>query len=188
MLRADRALARDQADPLAALCVLATAADDVANVRTLVLREIDDQLAVFFSATSPKAAQIARGAPPQVLIYLPTQRLQYRLWTRPRMVSRALMETYWPLRPSAAKNLDWFYNLTSAQGAAITDRTTLRAAIAAAAADPRASQTVPPAGASGCFLDPHRIERLLLDDADPPHDRRLYELVGDAWRETVLVP
>ena len=195
LLRRDRALARERGDAMAALCVFATAANDIANVRTLVLRDIEEpagpvggRLAVFFSGTSPKATQLRATGQPQALVYLPSLGLQYRLWLRPEAVARALLEKYWPLRPVAARQLDWYYNLGTPQSGAIANRTVLRAAIAAAATDPRASLTVPPQGADGCFLNPDRIERLSLDDTDPPHDRCLYELVGGDWRASVLVP
>lgn len=187
-LRDDRALARTRSDPMANVCSFATVSRLGAEVRTLVLRDIGDQLAVFYSATSPKAKELSEQARAQALIYLPSVGVQYRLWLRPRQVARELLEKHWPLRPIAAKQLDWLYNLQTPQSAPITDRVALRAAITQVASDERASMTTPPPAAIGCFLDPDRIERLRLDDSDPPHDRRLYELVGEVWRETVLVP
>lgn len=187
-LRDDRALARTRNDPMASICSFATATSAGAQVRTLVLRDIDDQLAVFYSATSPKAKELTDQPRAQALIYLPSVGVQYRLWLQPRQIAREVLEKHWPLRPVAAKQLDWFYNLQTPQSAPVAGRGALRAAIAQAASNERASMTVPPTGAAGCFLNPDRIERLRLDDSDPPHDRRLYELVGKVWRETVLVP
>ena len=188
LLRSDRAIARQRNDAMANLCAFATATAGAANVRTLVLRDIDEALAVFFSATSPKARELGDGVRPQAVVYLPSLNVQYRLWLRLRPVPRELLEKHWPQRPIAAKQLDWFYNLHTPQSAAFADRAALRAAIADISTHEQASMTKPPKAAVGCFLDPDRVERLRLDDNDPPHDRRLYELVGATWHEAVLVP
>ncbi len=62
-LREDRARARALQDPYADLCALATV--DVRShpqVRTLVLRDLDNGLAVFVNATSPKWRTMNRVA------------------------------------------------------------------------------------------------------------------------------
>src|SRR5262249_11845986 len=55
----DRARAREARDPWANLCVLSTVdGRGIAQSRILVLRDLDQRLAIFVNATSPKHAQI----------------------------------------------------------------------------------------------------------------------------------
>ena len=194
----DRAQARAQGDAMANLACLATAADGQAAARMLVLRDIDDELALFYSDTSPKSAQLRNGARPELLIYLPSLNVQYRLAVRLRALPAALLNLHWQRRPEAAKRIDWFYNTVSAQSLPIASRAALQQAVAKNAHSGATSLSQPPPAAGGYFLDVQAIERLHIQDTDPPHDRRRYIRIGSTahaghpaqqeWQEQVLVP
>ncbi len=192
-LASDRAQARAQGDAMANLACLATAADGRAAARMLVLRDLGDELALFYSDTSPKAAQLNSGALPELLIYLPSLNVQYRLGVRLRAIPAELLTLHWQRRPDAAKRIDWFYNTVRAQSLPIESRDALKQAVAQNAQSAATSTTQPPPAAGGYFLDVHAVERLHIQDTDPPHDRRRYARVKtdgqpDQWKEQVLVP
>ena len=189
----DRAQARAQGDAMANLACLATAADGRAAARMLVLRDLGAELALFYSDTSPKAAQLGTGAMPELLVYLPSLNVQYRLGVQLRAIPTDLLTMHWQRRPDAAKRIDWFYNTARAQSLPIESRAVLQHALAQNSELPATSLTQPPPAAGGYFLDVSTIERLHIQDTDPPHDRRRYTRVAqagrpDEWQEQVLVP
>ena len=178
---------------MANLACLATAADGQAAARMLVLRDLGDELALFYSDTSPKAAQLNSGVLPELLIYLPSLNVQYRLGAQLRAIPAELLTLHWQRRPDAAKRIDWFYNTVRAQSLPIESRDVLKQAVAQSAQSAATSTTQPPPAAGGYFLDVHALERLHIQDTDPPHDRRRYTRVtqdgrADEWHEQVLVP
>lgn len=181
-LRADRQRARDAGDPLAGLCWLATGADGTASVRTLVLREVDGDFAIFTNASSPKWRQLQSGAQPELLVYLPSCRAQYRLRGVLTPIAAATMAQHWQQRPHWGRRLDHAYE-RQAQSSELATPDVLEA-IRSGTEAPSAM----PSGVRGLRLEPARIERLLLDDAQPPHDRRLWQRDGHLWREVLLMP
>ena len=106
-LHEDRARARALADPYADLCALATVdSRNHPQVRTLVLRDLENKLAVFVNATSPKWPGMGRVA---ALVFLASLSVQYRLNCATEPVSAELMGDNWQLRPEMPKKLDWLY-------------------------------------------------------------------------------
>jgi len=181
-LRADRQRARAAGDPLAGLCWLATSAGGAASVRTLVLREVDGDFAIFTNASSPKWRQLLSGAQPELLVYLPSCRAQYRLRGVLTPIAAATMAQHWQQRPDWGRRLDHAYE-RQAQSSELVSAELLDAIRACT----DAPSAMPP-GVRGLRLQATRIERLLLDDTRPPHDRRLWQHDGCLWREVLLMP
>ena len=181
-LREDRVRARALQDPYAELCALATVdSRNHPQVRTLVLRDLNDRLGVFVNASSPKWPSMERvGA----LIYLDSLGVQYRLNCTTDAVPAELVRASWQLRPDTPKRLDWFYEQRT-QSSELSDRDQLLEELAAGKIpDP----LVAPESARGLYLIPWQIERLDLNSGDGVHDRRRWRLEDGAWRERVLVP
>ena len=188
LLADDRAKARAQRDAMANLACLATASDGMAAARMLVLRDLDDGLALFWSDTSPKAAQLAAGTQPEVLVFLPSLNVQYRLGATLRALPDELLAMHWRRRPEAAKRIDWFYNTVATQGTPVESRDALKAAVAQATQHPAFSLERAPPAARGYYLDISRVDRMHIRDDDPPHDRRRFIRTASGWHAQVLVP
>lgn len=180
-LHADRARARGADDPMANLCMLATVGASKPEVRTLVLRDVEGRLGLFFNASSPKAREIRQSATVAVLVYLPSLSLQYRLRARLADIPAATVHTQWRLRPDVPKRMDWLYE-QRAQSSPVESRDALVASLGVDVPD-RA-----PTSAIGFYLVPETVERLDLGQANGVHDRRRYTLQGERWTEQVLVP
>ena len=179
-LRDDRARAGELGDAHANLCVLATVDSlNQPQLRTLVLRDLDDRLAVFVNATSPKWPSMRRVA---VLVYLESLGVQYRLDCDSEPVSASTVRTHWRLRPDIPKKMDWLYE-RHPQSSQFDSREQLLAALAALP-----EPTDAPDSARGLYLAPQRIERLNVNHASGVHDRRQWQLENGTWRERTLAP
>ena len=178
----DRASAREQGDGNANLCVVSSVdATGEPQARVLVLRDVDSRLAIFFNGSSPKASEFGLGNRISVLAWLPSLGVQYRISCRLEAMDPRIVRESWQLRPLAAKRLDWLYQ-RSPQGSVVDDRETLLAQLAQMESD------AAPANALGFFLDPERVDRLILDNDTGIHDRRLFERQDGAWRCQTLIP
>ena len=181
-LREDRVRARELRDPYAELCALATVdANGNPRVRTLVLRDIDERLAVFVNASSPKWPAMDRVA---ALVFLATLGIQYRLDCRTEPIPADTVHASWQLRPEMPKRLDWLYE-TRPQSSPLASREELLAELAAV---PLPDPLVAPDSARGLYLAPLEVERLDVNHASGIHDRRRWSLTEGEWRERVLVP
>ena len=178
----DRASAREQGDGNANLCVVSSVdATGEPQARVLVLRDVDSRLAIFFNGSSPKASEFSLGNRISVLAWLPSLGVQYRISCRLEAMDPRIVRESWQLRPLAAKRLDWLYQ-RSPQGSVVDDRETLLARLAQMQSD------TAPANALGFFLNPERVDRLVLDNDTGIHDRRLFERQDGAWRCQTLIP
>ena len=181
----DRARARSLEDPCASLCTLANIDEHGApQARTLVLRELEERLAVFINTTSPKWQALLAG-PVTLVVWLPSLQVQYRLGCATAVVPQELVHESWHLRPEPPKRLDWFYTHVQAQSSEVTSRDALLDALAALDAP---EPLTPPATAHGLFLEPQHLERLHLGQDNGVHDRQLFRREGVAWTVTTLVP
>jgi pyridoxine/pyridoxamine 5'-phosphate oxidase len=180
----DRARAFAAEDPAAALCVVATVDDRrQPQVRTLVLREVDDDLAVFVNATSPKWQQLGNGI--AVLTYWPSVQVQYRLSVTTEPVPQEIVAESWQLRPDPPKRMDWYYESGSQQSTHAGSREALLAGLG----DMRLDEPLEaPDNARGLYLKPYLIERLDLTQTNGVHDRVQYTLEQGEWVPTTLVP
>lgn len=186
MLTEDRARARELKDPCANLCTLATVdAAGHPQARTVVLRDIDDRLAVFCNETSPKWQQLELSASLAVVVWLPSLEVQYRLQCDSRPVPKQQLHGSWSLRPPAPKRLDWYYTRIQRQSSAIDSRQALLDGLAQLQLR---EPLVAPRTATGVFLEPTFIERLNLRVADGVHDRQAFRRIATGWRNFTLVP
>jgi pyridoxine/pyridoxamine 5'-phosphate oxidase len=186
-LLSDRSQAREARDPCANLCTLANIDEQgFAQARTLVLRELDAQLAVFVNTTSPKWQALCAG-PVSLVVWLPSIQVQYRLNCETAEIPQHQVHDSWHLRPDAPKKMDWFYSQVAAQSTPFGDRNKLLDALNDLDLPEPLSA---PATAHGVFLTPTRMERLFLGEDNGIHDRQLYQLneADDAWSCTTLIP
>ena len=186
----ERRRAAENNDPVAGLCWAANVDAGEAQVRTLVLRELDGRLALFLNALSPKWHSWQAQTLPLAL-YLPTLSLQYRLRCRVEAIDAGTVHASWQQRPPVPKQLDWLYPRRPQSGA-IESRQQLIDELSELG-----FPEVAPEHAAGLYLHPFEIDRLDLGTDNGVHDRRLYRLQDphDAgpqgvrnWSETVLVP
>lgn len=183
-LAADRRLAFERQDPCAGLCTLASL-DDAGwpEARTLVLRELDERIAVFVNATSPKFPHLDRVT---IVVWLPTVNVQYRLRCTTEPVPAQVVAESWLQRPDAPKRMDWLYTQRQGQSTPVTDRDSLLATLAGL--DLPEPLTAPDT-ARGLFLNPEQVDRLDLGMDNGVHDRRRYRPGNPGgWIEEVLVP
>jgi pyridoxamine 5'-phosphate oxidase len=182
----DRSRARQQNDPCANLCTLATIdAAGHPQARTVILRDLDGRLAIFLNETSPKWQQVANSQSLAVVVWLPSVNVQYRLQCHARPVAKQDVHESWQLRPDAPKRLDWYYTRVKPQSSPIESRETLLEQVA----DLQLREPlVAPRTSAGIYLEPFRVERLDLAMPDGIHDRRSYQHAADGWHEVVLVP
>ena len=175
----DRDQARRLGDPWADLCVVASLEDGLARLRVLVLRDLQDGLGVFYNAHSPKAGQLNKHPRSEILSYLDSIKVQYRLCVEFRPLPREIIETHWPRRPEVSKQLDWLYERIP-QGSVIDSGSSLASLLK----DTHAKDTPPP-GASGALLEILSLERLHLKP-DGAHQRELFEMASGT--RSLLVP
>ena len=150
-----------------------------ARLRVLVLRDLADDLGVFYNGHSPKAAQFAQNPHVELLTYYDSIKVQYRLGVDLRPLSREVIETHWPLRPELSKQLDWLYEQLP-QGSPIDASKSLHSLLAEAE-----THTHPPPGASGAKLHITSIDRLRLNP-DGAHERYYFDV--DSGAGSALVP
>ena len=184
LLMHDRAEARKSNDPMVDRCVLGTVnRNGHAALRTLVLRDVDDRLALFYSKSSAKHPEIAtNGNRGSLLVVLPSVGVQYRIDARFEEITRSVIESHWQLKPDASKRMDAIYE-RHPQSTVIDDFDAFET-LFAATAPPRQR---PPNGV-GVFVIPELVERLELL-ADPQmHERKIYKRLGDEWKMQPLVP
>ncbi len=181
---ADRSRARDAQDPMAHLCTVANVdASGRAQMRTLVLREVDGRLAIFVNATSPKWGGLQNGF--VLHTYWPSVQVQYRMHVSAEHVDTHLVHDSWHLRPDAPKRMDWFYEQHSVQSSPVTSRAHLLTKLAEVdLPEPLRA----PDNARGLLLAPEEIERLDLTQPDGVHDRQLFTQTDAGWVVSTLVP
>ena len=166
---------------MANLCILATAGTEGPEARTLVLRDVDDRLGLFFNGHSPKAREVGHSDAVAVLVYLPSLSLQYRLHTTLTAIPADIVHANWQYRPDVPKKMDWLYE-RHPQSSEIASRQMLIEEL------PIATPDRAPTSAIGYFLVPLAVERLDLGQANGVHDRRRYTRQGETWHEQILVP
>ena len=183
----DRRRARDANDPWANLCVLGTVdRDGRAQTRVLVLRDIDERLGIFVNATSPKCAELERGADAAVLVYLASLGIQYRLRTTLSPIDAEIVSASWQQRPRIPQVMDWLYTRRAPQSTRLDSRDALTGLFSAVDAE-LGPTPVAPATALGFYLDVTQLERLQLA-GDRVHDRVEYTRTPNGWQAHVLIP
>ncbi len=185
-LARDRAEARRLEDPCANLCTVASVdASGNPQARTLVLRDLNERLAIFANETSPKWREFSLNVQISVVVWLPLLNLQYRLVCGTESVPKPIVHDSWHQRPEQPKRLDWFYTRHLAQSSRLPDRETLLERLARIDLP---EPLTPPQTAAGLYLLPSIVERLDLNQSNGVHDRRHFELSDGGWVQSVLVP
>ena len=179
---------RDQAsaakDPMAGLCMVAnTDKNGDPAVRTLVLRSLDEDLALFVNATSPKWPNLQDRL--AIVTYWPSVQVQYRLAVDVTLLEPHIVAQSWLMRPDPPKRMDWFYEQMATQSTPIADRETLLTQLAQVTLP---EPLVAPANARGLLLNVLSLERLDLTQANGVHDRVLFTNSDGRWTVTTLVP
>jgi pyridoxine/pyridoxamine 5'-phosphate oxidase len=180
----DRDRARSAKDAMANVCTVANVdKNGSAQLRTLVLRDVEGQLAIFINATSPKWPHLQSTV--SLLCYWPSISIQYRIMATVSAVPEAIVQDSWQLRPPVPKQMDWLYETWLGQSSEIPDRDTLLKKLAEQAlpAPLTASDN-----ARGLLLAPQTIERLDLVQGNGVHDRSLATLTATGWTSITLVP
>ena len=180
----DRAKAFEAKDPMAAVCTVGNidSAGQV-QIRTLVLRNVGDDLAIFVNATSPKWPALQDTFAVQT--YWPSVAVQYRLQVSSTPVEAKLVHQSWQMRPDMPKRMDWLYQQIANQSSTIASRQALLSMLdGVSLPDP----LVAPEHASGLCLVPYEIERLDLNQDNGVHDRSHYRLDAGQWTTATLVP
>ncbi len=149
--------------------------------RTLVLRDLDSELALFINATSPKMTEFDASETIALVVWLPSIQVQYRLTARLERIPVDVIHDSWRLRPDPPKKMDWVYR-DHPQSSEIASRAALLDVL------PEEVPTTAPESAVGFFLRVDLLERLDLGQANGVHDRRMYRRTDTDWAESVLVP
>ena len=180
----ERQQAWDAQDPSAALCTVANVNQaGEAELRTLVLRDVDGELAIFVNATSPKWPQLQAGLALQT--YWPSVQVQYRLRMACTEIPSEVVHESWALRPQSPRRMDWLYHHIQPQSSSIESRERLLSELANL--DEQEPLVAPPE-ARGLSLTAIEVERLDLNQPNGVHDRRRYRRTDSGWTATVLVP
>ncbi len=189
-ITADRAQARKRNDTNADVCFLALSdAEGNASVRTLVLRDIiDNVFTLFINKSSPKWRIIEAGGTHQMLIWYSTMQRQYRVSGEFREIARDTIERNWLRRPIASKYLDHVYEDLGAQSSVIESREVLTDKINQLKKTMSEDQMQTPALVSGVELIANRIEMLDLGKEDRIHERRVFHRENGLWNVQVIIP
>jgi pyridoxine/pyridoxamine 5'-phosphate oxidase len=181
--RAEQQRAVAASDPMAPLVSLATVArTGQPEVRTLVLRWLNDQPALFVNATSPKWEAITAEPRVALLAYWPSLKIQYRLDGTVTPLAAEPVQRSWRMRPPVPRKLDQLYESKAAQSSVLPPSEDLASWLAATDEDPQAV----PASATGLLFAAERIERLALQD-NAPHDRAQAR-AAHQWQLERLMP
>jgi len=180
----DRQRAWDAQDPSAALCTVANVNEQgEPELRTLVLRDVDGDLAIFINSTSPKWPHIQQRL--ALHTYWPSVQVQFRMRMQCHEIEPAVVRDSWRLRPQPPRLMDWLYHERQPQSSPIADRDTLLNALnELESSDPMEA----PPQARGLKLVAYEVERLDLTQANGVHDRRHFTRTSEGWKSTTLVP
>ena len=180
----DRSLAKAEADPYANLCVVSTVdSNGLPQSRTLVLRDVDDSLALFINKTSPKWKEFQNGIVIQT--YWASIQIQYRIRASTRAIKQDIINESWQLRPDIPKKMDWIYHLKFPQSTKIGSIKDLRNELEKIE-NTHNLEAAPEA--AGLLLLPDQIERLDLNTPDGIHDRKLFKKINSRWSAEQLIP
>ena len=182
-LNHERSLARSQGDELADRCFLATIrADGEPAVRTLVLREVNNQLGIFLNSTSPKYSQLHNSDTVELVVYLPTLQIQYRLRARIQQIPTTIVRRQWKNKKTIPRVVDHLYSEVE-QSSKIASRDWLVTLVQSQVAPMEAPET-----AIGFYLIIFEVERLVLLTEEGVHQRVKSLRTEDGWSSTTLMP
>ncbi len=164
------------------LCSVASiSAEGHPQARTLVLRNVDGRLALFYNARSPKHKELDQGT--AIVCYFASLKCQWRLQCDTEAMDREIVHASWKLRPDMPKRLDWYYTNTNAQSAVVDSREALYQDLISGDVP-----SVAPNTSVGLWLCATQFERLDLGQADGLHERLRWRMHAGSWRQETLVP
>ena len=159
-------------------------------MRTLVLRDIDDQrFIVFVNNTSQKWRQLQSSSRCEMLVFWPTLMQQYRIRGECQEIPSAAMETHWARKPYDSKLLDHFYAEGRPQSSVLASRTVLLEGIERLKQRYPVADDIPfPGNAQGLAIDANYMEIWQGSESDRLHHRHRYLLTDNSWSKEILVP
>ncbi len=159
-------------------------------MRTLVLRDIDDeQFVVFVNNTSEKWRQLQNSNRCEMLVFWPTLMQQYRIRGECQEIPLDAMKTHWAQKPYDSKLLDHFYAEGQSQTSTIASREVLLGGIERLKQRYPAAEDVPfPGNAQGLAINANYMEIWHGSETDRLHHRHRYLLTDNGWSKEILVP
>lgn len=159
-------------------------------MRTLVLRDIDDeQFVVFVNNTSEKWRQLQISRRCEMLVFWPTLMQQYRIRGKWQEIPLSAMKTHWAKKPYDSKLLDHFYAESGSQTSIIPSRTVLLEGIERLKQRyPNAGDVPFPGNARGLAINANYMEIWHGSETDRLHHRLRYLLTEEGWSKEILVP
>lgn len=183
--------ARAAGDPMADLCVLATAdGSGQAEARALVVRGLGPGgVDLMLSEHSPKYHALDAWGRYEVLLFWRTISVQVRLRGDFADGPEALRDEVWARKRLESKLLDHFYAEVQPQSTALESRDQLLEGIEALRERwPEAPQVPLAPGTRLLRLRPQRVEGWRGSEGDRLHHRWEATREGDAWTSRLLVP
>jgi pyridoxamine 5'-phosphate oxidase len=180
----DEALAAQAIDPNAMSLATATRSGEPA-VRTVLLKELDEEGFVFFTQyNSAKARDLAENPRAALLFYWAELERQVRITGRVRQVPREVSEAYFATRPIESQWAAW----TAQQSAEIADREALERQYAEVRSRYAEGPVPCPPHWGGFHVAAERIE-FWQGRPGRLHDRLLYTKRSDGtWTRVRLAP
>ena len=183
LLATDRDKARNLKDRLVDRCFLATVREDgQPAVRTLVLRDVANRLAIFCNQTSPKVLQIARTDTVEILLWYDSISIQYRLRAMLAVIPAHIVHEQWHNKPEVTRKVDVLYE-SMPQSSELSTRRELQELVEA-----KTLTDFVPRSVSGFYIEPLEIERLDLNTDDGIHHRQRFALGDSQWVVQELMP
>lgn len=188
-LSALRQTAIEQRDPCAHFTTLITLDQEGQPAsRIVTLRSLDQNgIALLVNADSPKIRHWQANGKWELSGFWPTSMVQYRLRGDAELEQTETVRRDWQAKPKTSQLADLYHQRVRPQSSPLPSRQTLLDEIAqlnAALED----EVKAPAHVARLRLRPTLVEIGQASLSDRLHDRRLYQLQNNAWRETILVP
>jgi pyridoxine/pyridoxamine 5'-phosphate oxidase len=183
--------AKSLGDANAAYCSLASVSENgQVSTRTLVLREVtDDSFVIFINNSSPKWKQLEHSNRIEILIFWPSLMHQYRIRGELENIPKETMRLHWANKPYDSKIIDNYYRDYQPESSVLDSKDTLLAGITNLKNSYPKEADVPfPSNVEGVRIKANYIEIWQESIADQLHERHLYELSGNRWERSTLVP
>jgi pyridoxamine 5'-phosphate oxidase len=167
-----------------AMALATASADGRPSVRMVLLKGHDARGFVFYTnLDSRKGAELAENPNASLLFHWKSLRRQVRIEGRVSAVSDSEADAYFATRGRDSRLGAW----ASDQSRPLPDRATFEARVEAMRERFGAGDIPRPPRWSGFRVAPQRIE-FWSDREARLHERRLFERIGEGWREGLLYP
>jgi pyridoxamine 5'-phosphate oxidase len=167
-----------------AMALATASAEGRPSVRMVLLKGHDARGFVFYTnLDSRKGAELAENPNASLLFHWKSLRRQVRIEGRVSAVSDSEADAYFATRGRDSRLGAW----ASDQSRALPDRATFEARVEAMRERFGAGDIPRPPRWSGYRVAPQRLE-FWSDREARLHERRLFERIGEGWREGLLYP